>query len=292
MSTSSPFQNFAQQHAASKPNWDIFKIDGSCAKFSLPPSSTPPPPCIQSQTPSTRRCGILATRTNQSKHGIGTYWHCPGCKQKGRPMGLKATSQDLLASALKTLLSSDRSLDDIRVEHILKLSGVSRATFYKYFYSKYELARYVFLNELANVSFFDYNRPLEEREVEILRHLDANRAFYRNALASQEFRDAWMQAAYKADAECLKGHKPPGRSLRVRQEYLRTDWRRHDRYHRHTHQRLQLRQVGIPALFHPQDTLIFQRRSPRNTGLLRRGFGLAKLAKLANACERGSAAGS
>ena len=119
-------------------------------------------------------------------------------------MGLKATSQDLLASALKTLLSSDRSLDDIRVEHILKLSGVSRATFYKYFYSKYELARYVFLNELANVSFFDYNRPLEEREVEILRHLDANRAFYRNALASQEFRDAWMQAAYKADAECLK----------------------------------------------------------------------------------------
>lgn len=96
-----------------------------------------------------------------------------------------------------------QELKDISVEAILQLSGVSRATFYKHFIDKYALAEYVFLNELANVSFFDYGRPIQERETEILRYLDANRIFYRNALKCSEFRDAWMRASYRADLEYL-----------------------------------------------------------------------------------------
>lgn len=117
-------------------------------------------------------------------------------------MSLKVTSQELLAHALKELLQTN-DLDSVSVESILAVSGVSRATFYKYFGSKYELAEHVFLSELANGQFFDYSRSLEEREIEILKYLERNRTLYRNALTSREFRDAWMRAAYKADREYL-----------------------------------------------------------------------------------------
>lgn len=117
-------------------------------------------------------------------------------------MSLKKTSKDLLADAIKELMQH-RELKDISVENILELSGASRATFYKHFVDKRALAEQVFLNELANVSFTDYDRPIYECEAEILRYLDENRTFYRNALKSQEFRDAWMRAAYSADIERL-----------------------------------------------------------------------------------------
>lgn len=117
-------------------------------------------------------------------------------------MSLKKTSKELLADAIKELMQH-RELKDISVENILELSGVSRATFYKHFVDKWALAEQVFLNELANVSFTDYDRPIYECETEILRYLDENRTFYRNALKSQEFRDAWMRAAYTADIERL-----------------------------------------------------------------------------------------
>lgn len=119
-----------------------------------------------------------------------------------RPLALKKTSKDLLAEALKEHMQV-QELKDISVEAILQVSGVSRATFYKHFIDKHALAEYVFLNELANVSFFDYGRPIQEREIEILHYLDANRTFYRNALKCPEFRDAWMRAAYRADLEYL-----------------------------------------------------------------------------------------
>lgn len=117
-------------------------------------------------------------------------------------MSLKKTSKELLANAIKELMQH-RELKDISVENILELSGVSRATFYKHFVDKWALAEQVFLNELANVSFTDYDRPIYECETEILRYLDENRTFYRNALKSQEFRDAWMRTAYAADIERL-----------------------------------------------------------------------------------------
>ncbi len=117
-------------------------------------------------------------------------------------MSLKKTSKELLADAIKELMQH-RELKDISVENILELSGVSRATFYKHFVDKWALAEQVFLNELANVSFTDYDHPIYECETDILRYLDENRTFYRNALKSQEFRDAWMRAAYAADIERL-----------------------------------------------------------------------------------------
>lgn len=117
-------------------------------------------------------------------------------------MSLKKTSKELLADAIKELMQH-RELKDISVESILELSGVSRATFYKHFVDKWALAEQVFLNELASVSFTDYDRPIYECETDILRYLDENRTFYRNALKSQEFRDAWMRAAYAADIDRL-----------------------------------------------------------------------------------------
>ncbi len=115
---------------------------------------------------------------------------------------LKKSSKDLLAEAVKELMQR-RELEDISVESILELSGVSRATFYKYFMDKRQLAEYVFLKELANVLFVDYDRPIYECETEILHYLDANRTFYRNALKSPEFREAWLRAAYNADIDRL-----------------------------------------------------------------------------------------
>ena len=47
-------------------------------------------------------------------------------------MGLKATSRDLLACALKTTLNNN-GLNDIRAERALEFSGVSQATFYNFY---------------------------------------------------------------------------------------------------------------------------------------------------------------
>lgn len=113
-------------------------------------------------------------------------------------MAMKKTAREYLVETARQLLSS-RRVEDITVSDILTMSGVSHTTFYKHFRDKQALVAQVFIEELSNLFFYDVERPLYDREVDILKSIDANRDFYRNALKSLEFVQTWMEKAYDSN---------------------------------------------------------------------------------------------
>ena len=109
----------------------------------------------------------------------------------------KRTTRDLLIETIKELMNK-QPLDNITVKDILEASGVSRPSFYKYFYDKHDLAASVFKQELADPFFWDFKKNLQEREVLFLKHLAKNRNFYLNALKSSDqnsFYEMWLELA-------------------------------------------------------------------------------------------------
>ena len=113
-------------------------------------------------------------------------------------MALKKTAREYLIETIKGLIQT-KAIEDVTVAEILNISGVSRTTFYKHFADKQALAEQVFIDELSNLFFYDVERPLYDREVDILRQIDGNRQFYRNALKSQEFVNTWMDKAFDSN---------------------------------------------------------------------------------------------
>ena len=109
-------------------------------------------------------------------------------------MTLKKSARDYLVETAKMLMHR-KPLTEITVAEILSVSGVSRTTFYKLFNDKQDLIKHVFIDEVSNVFFYDIDRPLYDREVDILRSIDANRAFYQEAVKSDEFVRVWMEKA-------------------------------------------------------------------------------------------------
>lgn len=112
----------------------------------------------------------------------------------------KMTARDILIETIKELMDT-QPLDNITVKDILDASGISRPTFYRYFYDKQDLMTYVFKKELADPFFWDFSRGLREREILFLKHLAKNRNFYLNALKTSgqnSLYDLWIELAYSS----------------------------------------------------------------------------------------------
>ena len=109
-------------------------------------------------------------------------------------MTLKKSARDYLIETAKMLMHR-KPLAEITVAEILSVSGVSRTTFYKLFNDKQDLVEHVFIDEVSSAFFYDVDRPLYDREVDILRNIDANRPFYQEAVKSDEFVKVWMEKA-------------------------------------------------------------------------------------------------
>ncbi|MDO4548101.1 MAG: TetR/AcrR family transcriptional regulator [Clostridia bacterium] len=109
----------------------------------------------------------------------------------------KMSAREILVQTIKELMEN-QLLDDITVKDILDSSGLSRPTFYKYFFDKQDLMTYVFKKELADPFFWDFSKGLHEREVLFLKHLAKNRNFYLNALKTSgqnSLYDLWIDLA-------------------------------------------------------------------------------------------------
>lgn len=112
----------------------------------------------------------------------------------------KKSTKEILMETIKELMNK-QPVDNITVKDILEASGVSRPSFYKYFYDKHDLVESVFKQELADPFFWDFTKNLQEREVLFLKHLAQNRSFYLNALKSSDqnsFYDMWMELAFSS----------------------------------------------------------------------------------------------
>lgn len=95
----------------------------------------------------------------------------------------KPSIPDVLSSTIKDMMAK-RTIDEITVKEILDACGISRPSFYRYFYDKQALVEYVFQKELADPFFWDFTKDLRAREARFLRHLRKSRSFYINALKS------------------------------------------------------------------------------------------------------------
>lgn len=116
---------------------------------------------------------------------------------------MKMTAREYLVSTAKELMNT-KDIDRISVQEILDISGVSRTTFYKHFRDKQDLVEQIFLSEISALFFYDNSKSLYERELGILKGLDANRTFFRNALRSDEFLRAWKNEALKSNIYNVK----------------------------------------------------------------------------------------
>ena len=91
----------------------------------------------------------------------------------------KPSSQFLLRQTLKEMLEV-YPLRQISVNDILRESGVSKATFYKYFNNKKDLLSDIVYRDLVAGNFYDFSRSIAERKLETLEKIGRNRRFYRH----------------------------------------------------------------------------------------------------------------
>ena len=115
----------------------------------------------------------------------------------------KQTSKELIISAFRDLMEHE-DFDSITTSEIINKSGISRATFYKHFADKYELLEFITHVEIINTCFFEVNRSVYDRELEVLRCFGIHRRFYSHAFQSLFFQEFWLQESIKSNAALLK----------------------------------------------------------------------------------------
>ena len=108
----------------------------------------------------------------------------------------KLRPQYLLAQTLKEMMQ-DRPFDNINVYEILKNSSISKATFYKYFYSKLDLLKYAIYEEVVVPYFYDMTRPMAPRRYDVLAELSRHRTFYTNAIETEGIHSWWSECGKK-----------------------------------------------------------------------------------------------
>ncbi len=95
-------------------------------------------------------------------------------------------SQKLLFQAIKKLIA-EKPIDKIRVREILEEADVSRATFYKHYANKYELANAVYENHVTTDIMARYDgHNWSAILTEILEYIVANLPYYQELRKSQE----------------------------------------------------------------------------------------------------------
>ena len=90
----------------------------------------------------------------------------------------------LLTDSIISLLEKD-TIDNITVEMILKKSGISKATFYKYFRDKMDLTTYIFSSFMESNEEAFKSMPHEEMSVVVLEFMKKNQRFFMNAFKSK-----------------------------------------------------------------------------------------------------------
>jgi len=104
-------------------------------------------------------------------------------------------SKKFLLNSIYELLQKN-SLEKITVEMILEDSGVSRATFYRYFRDKYELMNWYYKVNIDKLTINIKELPWKDALIEILEFLKSNRDYFKNAI-KVEGPDSFIQFLYQ-----------------------------------------------------------------------------------------------
>lgn len=97
-----------------------------------------------------------------------------------------ASAKHLLKEAM-IKLAAVKDIDKISVDEIIKEAGVSRTIFYRLFQDKYDLAYYVFEDDIGTVVYGHYmnHRSHQKISIEVIKLLGENRQFYRKLFTSR-----------------------------------------------------------------------------------------------------------
>lgn len=98
-----------------------------------------------------------------------------------------------IANALKTLAQKN-DLNKISVDEIISVAGISRQTFYKYFSDKYDLAFWIYTQDVSSkaVDHFKTCRNFAEMNRLMLNTLKDNKEFYRNMFKNQNVQNSFF----------------------------------------------------------------------------------------------------
>ncbi|AFL99045.1 TetR/AcrR family transcriptional regulator [Desulfitobacterium sp. PCE1] len=95
-------------------------------------------------------------------------------------------SEALLFKGLSELLHK-KTIDKLSVTDIIKASGVSRATFYRYYTDKYDLLNSNYKKILENTLFrFDEGIPWRDTQYQLYQELKDNLKLFQNAIRSSD----------------------------------------------------------------------------------------------------------
>ncbi len=98
----------------------------------------------------------------------------------------RLTTQDLLFKGITKLLQR-QAIDKITVKDIINQAGVSRATFYRYYYDKYDLLNSYYEMILEDTLYrFKSDMTWEEAVYSIYKEIKRNLKFYQNAISSSD----------------------------------------------------------------------------------------------------------
>lgn len=81
-------------------------------------------------------------------------------------------------------LLKEKEFSEIKVSEIIELSGLSRATFYKYFHDKYELAVWRYANFLEDLGSIDFSSQEEVDKImaAIIQFINSNKASFKKII--------------------------------------------------------------------------------------------------------------
>ena len=91
-------------------------------------------------------------------------------------------TREIILGSMEKLLK-EKTIDKIRVQDIIADAGVSKATFYKYFKDKYDIAMAFYMDNLVSEKLLENDEPYKrERFIKLFTYMKENRSYIKRLL--------------------------------------------------------------------------------------------------------------
>lgn len=95
---------------------------------------------------------------------------------------MRMKTREIILGSMKKLLK-EKTIEKIRVQDIISDAGVSKATFYKYFKDKYDIAMAFYMDNLVSEQLLKNNEPdRRDRFIKLFTYMKENRFYLKRLL--------------------------------------------------------------------------------------------------------------
>lgn len=117
----------------------------------------------------------------------------------------RKSTKELLAESILEL-SKAKSIDKITIREIVENCGMTSGTFYNHFKDKYDLIAWIYLYQIEKMAsdYVKSDSDWEQSLVEVLKMVNTERKFYKNALKNTSGQNSFFNATYLRSIELMK----------------------------------------------------------------------------------------